>query len=106
MGNRVCVHYSVTYQDFSVWDQFKQQYKNKLGVLKRSVCEKWNFLLIDATDRNKISSDQRRFFIALSLNPLSFFANTPFKKIPNFVNYYFDVNNTSQENINVRKIGL
>ena len=40
----------------------------KKGVLK-----------IDATDRSKISSDQKRFFIALSLYPLSFFANTPFK---------------------------
>ena len=39
-----------------------------------------NFLLIDATDRSKISGDQKRFFIALSLYPLSFFANTPFKK--------------------------
>ena len=38
-----------------------------------------NFLLIDATDRSKISSYQKRFFIALSLYPLSFFANTPFK---------------------------
>ena len=38
-----------------------------------------NLLLIDATDRSKISSDQKRFFIALSLYPLSFFANTPFK---------------------------
>ena len=38
-----------------------------------------NFLDIDATYRNKISSDQKRFFIALSLYPLSFFANTPFK---------------------------
>ena len=28
-----------------------------------------NFLLIDATDRSKISSDQKRFFIALSLYP-------------------------------------
>ena len=37
-----------------------------------------NFLLIDATNRSKISSDQKRFFIALSLYPLSFFANTPF----------------------------
>ena len=35
-----------------------------------------NFLLIDTT--SKISSDQKRFFIALSLDPLSFFANTPF----------------------------
>jgi len=38
-----------------------------------------NFLLIDATDKSKIRSDQKRFFIALSLYPLSFFANTPFK---------------------------
>ena len=37
-------------------------------------------LFIDATDRSKISSDQKRFFITLSLYPLSFFANTPFKK--------------------------
>ena len=28
-----------------------------------------NFLLIDATDRSKISGDQNRFFIALSLYP-------------------------------------
>ena len=38
-----------------------------------------SFLLTDATDRSKISGDQKRFFIALSLYPLSFFANTPFK---------------------------
>ena len=38
-----------------------------------------NFLLIDATDRSKISSDQKRLFLALCLYPLSFFANTPFK---------------------------
>ena len=37
-----------------------------------------NFLLIDATDRSKISSDQKRLFFAVSLYPLSFFANTPF----------------------------
>ena len=46
---------------YSVWDVFN------------------TFLLIDATDRSKISSDQKGFFIALSLYPLSFFANTPFK---------------------------
>ena len=45
---------------YSVWDVFN------------------NFLLIDATDRSKISIDQKRFFIALSLYPLSFFADTPF----------------------------
>ena len=38
-----------------------------------------NFLLIDATDKRKISSDQKHLFIAFSLYPLSFFANTPFK---------------------------
>jgi len=46
---------------YSVWDFFN------------------NFLLIDATDKSKISGDQKRFFIAFSLYPLSFFANTPFK---------------------------
>ena len=45
---------------YSVWDVFN------------------NFLLIDATDKSKISRDQKRFFIALSLYPLSFFVNTPF----------------------------
>ena len=48
-------------------------------------CSVWdvfvNFLLIGATDKSKISGDQKRFFIALSLYPLSFFANTPFKFI-------------------------
>ena len=52
---------------YSVWDVF------------------YNFLLIDATDRSKISRDQKRFFIALSLYPLSFFANTPFKNIFNCI---------------------
>ena len=38
-----------------------------------------NFLLIDATDRCKISSDLKPLFFAVSLYSLSFFANTPFK---------------------------
>ena len=38
-----------------------------------------NFLLIDETDRNKISSIQKRLFFAVSLYHFSFFANTPFK---------------------------
>ena len=51
-----------------------------MAALSYSVWEVFNnFLLIDATDRSKISRDQKRFFIALSLYPLSFFANTPFK---------------------------
>ena len=47
---------------YSVWDVFNK------------------FLLIDVTDRSKIRSDQKRFFITLSLYPLSFFANIPFKR--------------------------
>ena len=39
-----------------------------------------NFLLTDATDRSEISSDQKRLFFAVSLYPLSFFANTPFNE--------------------------
>jgi len=35
---------------------------------------------LDATDRSKTSNDQKRLFIAVSLYPLSFFANTPFKR--------------------------
>ena len=45
---------------YSVWDVFN------------------NFLLIDAPDRSKISSDQKRFFYRTKQYPLSFFANTPF----------------------------
>ena len=32
-----------------------------------------NFLIIDATDKSKISSDQKRLFFAVSLFPFSFF---------------------------------
>ena len=52
-----------------------------------------NFLLIDTTDRSKISSDQKRFFITLSLYPLSFFTNTPFKQI-DFLGYWVFSTNT------------
>ena len=50
------------------------------------VCTLHSFLLIDATYRSKISSDQKRLFFAVSLYPLSFFANTPFDE--NW-SYYF-----------------
>ena len=46
-----------------------------------------NFLLIDATDRSKLSSDQKRFFYRILL---SFFANTPFKETI-FCYYFLDV---------------
>ena len=56
------------------------QFSQFVWALSYSVWDVFNkFLLIDATDRSKISSDQKSFFIALSLYPLSFFANTPFK---------------------------
>ena len=54
--------------------------RSKSYVAIFSICmDANNFLLLDATDRSKISGDQKRFFIALSLYPLSFFANIPFK---------------------------
>ena len=40
-----------------------------------------NFLLIDATDRSKISSDQKCYFFAVRLSPFHF-ANTPFNCLP------------------------
>ena len=55
--------------------------KNRCFLNRERTETTLNFLLIDATDRSKISSDQKRFFIALSLYPLSFFANTPFNAI-------------------------
>ena len=39
--------------------------------------------IFSATDRIKINSDQKRFFITLGLYPLSFLANTPFNKVFN-----------------------
>ena len=55
---------------------------NFLNLYERYVLQFWsvfnNFLLIDATDRSKISSDQKLLFFAVS--PFSFFANTLFKK--------------------------
>jgi len=56
------------------------QFPQFVWVLRSSVWDVFNnFLLIDATDRSKISIDQKRLFIALSLYPLLFFANTPFE---------------------------
>jgi len=39
-----------------------------------------SFLIIDSTDRSKISSDQHLIFFDVGLYPLSFFANTPFNE--------------------------
>ena len=59
------------------------QFSEFVWALSYWVLDGFNkFLLIDATNRSKISSDKKRFFIALSLYPLSFFANTPFKVGP------------------------
>ena len=63
-----------------------------------------NFLLIDATGRSKIRSDQKRVFIALSLYLLSFFANTPFNEILNFtkliISFLFHINSMCSEKFN------
>ena len=49
-------------------------------VLRSSVLVVFNsFLLTDATDKSKISSDQKRFFIALSLYPFHFSRTLPLK---------------------------
>jgi len=40
----------------------------------------YNFILIDATNRSKISSDRIRLILGFSLTPLLFFPNTPFKE--------------------------
>ena len=46
------------------------QFSQFVWSLRSSVWDVFNnFLLIDATDRSKISGDQKRFFIALSLYP-------------------------------------
>jgi len=50
-----------------------------------------NFLLIDATDRSKISSNQKRLFFAVSQNPLSVFANTSFKDVHTLTQNFFVV---------------
>jgi len=57
---------------FSVWDVFN------------------NFFLTDATDRSKISSDQKHCFIAFSLLGV-FFANTPFKDSYNWAIFLTNV---------------
>ena len=57
------------------------QFSEFVWPLSYSVLDVFNnFLLIDPTDRSTISSDQKRFFISLSLYPLSFFTNTPFNE--------------------------
>ena len=48
----------------------------------------YNFLLIDATDWSKISSNHHRIFFDVSLYPLLFFANTLFKKLLQSENLY------------------
>ena len=56
------------------------QFSEIVRTLRSSVWVVFNnFLLIDSTDRSKISSNPHRIFIDVSLYPLSFFANTPFK---------------------------
>ena len=52
----------------------------------------WIFLLIDATDRSKISSDHHRIFFDASLYPHSFFTNTLFKmSLEQYFNVVFNL---------------
>ena len=48
----------------------------------------------EATDRIKIRSDQKCLFFAVSLYPLSFFANTPFKKLTLYRNTHCNTTST------------
>jgi len=66
------------------------QFSEFVWALSYSVCDVFNnFLLIDATDGSKFISDQKRFLIALSLYPLSFFTNTPFNIETNLILYLY-----------------
>ena len=60
-----------------------------------------NFLLLDVTDRSKISSDQKRLFFAVSQYLLSFFANTPFKMFFKSGNRYF----SESTNVQIEQLG-
>ena len=61
---------------FFLWTELNSEF---IWMLRSSVSVVFNnFLLIDTTNRSKISSDQTRSFFAVSLYPLLFFANTPF----------------------------
>ena len=54
------------------------QYSQFVWTLSYSAWDVFNnFLLIDATDRSKISSDQKRFFIALAYTPFHFSRTLP-----------------------------
>ena len=51
-----------------------------------------NFLLRDATDRSKNSSDQKRLYFTVNLYPLSFFKKNPF-------NYKYERHNVVEKGI-------
>ena len=72
----ICLELNWFFYD-SIWMLQLSEFVWTLRFLARVVFN--NFLLIDATDRIKISSDQKRLFFAVRLYPLSFFMNTPFK---------------------------
>ena len=63
----------------------KLQLREFVWMLRSSLCVVFNqFLLTDATDRSKISSDPHRICLNVSLYPLSLFVNTPFKEVRKF----------------------
>ena len=56
------------------------QFREFVEVQRSLACVVFNqFLLLNATDRSKISCDQYRIKFDVNLYPLQFFANNPFK---------------------------
>ena len=66
-----------TTHNFHNWKRFLKKWNIIKYKLYTNVAKDNRWL--SSRLRSKISSDQKRFFIVLSLYPLSFFANTPFK---------------------------
>ena len=58
----------------TILDDYRFQYLNDLFDMKLIFLQVVfnNFLLIDTTDRSKISSDQKRFFFAVPRSPFIF----------------------------------
>ena len=68
----------VIISEWFVWNYNPSWISEFVWTLRSSIWVVFNnFLLIDATYRSKISSDQKRLFFAVRLYPLAFFANTP-----------------------------
>ena len=54
------------------------------GVFENPAQTKYYLKKTKSTDKSKINSDQESLFFAVSLYPISFFANTPIKAYKNY----------------------